>query len=91
MIQERAREGESAREEIARLRKELQEALARGRQREEMDVEEGFIEENGLGIDFEIVGGNKRKNVDNPGKLVVEYLNPTLIIADEICMTLYVF
>ena len=44
MIQERARQGESAREEIARLRKELQEALSRGRQREEMDVEEGFIE-----------------------------------------------
>ena len=44
MIQEKARQGESARDEIARLRKKL----ARGRQRE-MDVE-GFIEENGLGI-----------------------------------------
>ena len=72
MIQERARQGESAREEIARLRKELQEALSRGRQREEMDVEEGFIEEYGLGINFEIVGGYRRKNIDNPGKLVVE-------------------
>ena len=35
-------------------------------------MEEGFIEENGLGIDFEIVGGNRGKNVDNPGNLVVE-------------------
>ena len=66
MIQEKARQGESARDEIARLRKKL----ARGRQRE-MDVE-GFIEENGLGIGFEIVGGNRGKNVDNPGNLVVE-------------------
>ena len=59
-------------DEIARLRKELQEALARGRQREEMEVDERFVEENGLGVQFEIVAGNKVKNVENPGKLVVE-------------------
>ena len=65
-------EGQSARDEIARLRKELQEALARGRQREEMEVDERFVEENGLGVEFEIVAGNKVKNLDNPGKLIVE-------------------
>ena len=73
MIQEqRGGEGQSARDEIARLRRELQEALARGREREEMEVDERYEEANGLGINFEIVAGNKVKNLDNPGKLVVD-------------------
>ena len=37
-----------------------------------MEVDERFVEENGLGVQFEIVAGNKVKNVENPGKLVVE-------------------
>ena len=68
-----AQDGESAeRREIDIIRQQLKEALERERVREGIEVDQQFEEQEALDIEFEIMAGNKVKNKDNPGKLIVE-------------------
>ena len=68
-----AQDGESAeRREIDILRQQLKEALERERVREGIEVDQQFEEQEALDIEFEIMAGNKVKNKDNPGKLIVD-------------------